>query len=808
MATAAAQVPAVRGALERLLRRADHDGVITAVHRLEAREAEYAEWPAALDARLRQALEKRGIERLYTHQAECIEHALAGRNAVVVTPTASGKTLCYNLPVLQRVLDDPEARALYLFPTKALAQDQLAELQATAHEVGAPLKAFTFDGDTPDDARRAIRAQASVVITNPDMLHSGILPHHARWARLFQNLRFVIIDELHTYRGVFGSHLCNLLRRLRRICAFYGSRPVFLMSSATIANPAELAAGLIEGPVSLVDRNGAPRGQKDIIFFNPPVINPELGIRRSCINQARWIASRFLQAGVQTIAFTTSRLNVEVLTRYLKEDVEKTPQLRGAVRGYRGGYLPNTRREIEKGLRDGHIRGVVSTNALELGIDIGHLDAAVLAGYPGSIASTWQQAGRAGRRCGQSVVVFVARSDPMDQFIVNHPEYFFEKSPEMGLINPDNLLILLSHVKCAAFELPFEADEKFGGENLLEILTYLEEERVLHRSDGRWHWACDVYPADAVSLRSISTENFVIMDESQGNRVIAEVDYRSAPSTVYEDAIYMCETEAYNVKRLDYDQRRVYVRKVDVDYYTEAITNTSIRILNSFEALEQKPLTREHGEVHVAWRVSGFKKIKFHSRENVGYGEVHLPDQEMHTTSYWFTLQPETWQGLGLNRADVLDGVVGMAFALHHVAPLHLMCDVGDIERCVSDRNARWHVTPDRGQQGRYSVEASDEGPPFVLEPGMVLPDMSTAEFLDKLEHFEPTIFLYDNYPGGIGFSAPLYDAHATLLRHAHDVLSACACEEGCPSCVGPINEVGARSKEVALLLLGRLLGA
>ena len=802
---------AVQGVVDRLLRTLGTDDGVTAVHTVPACEAEFAPWPQLLHPRLVEAVRSRGFEQLYVHQAEAIEHALARRNVVVVTPTASGKTFCYNLPVLDTLLRDPDARALYLFPTKALAQDQLAELQDTVDLVGdeAAIRAFTFDGDTPDDARRSIRSRAHVVITNPDMLHSGILPHHARWSRLFQNLRYVIIDELHTYRGVFGSHLCNVLRRLLRICRFYqGDRnPSFIMSSATIANPDELAARLIEQEVVLVDRNGAPRGRKDFIFYNPPVINPELGIRRSCINQARWITARFLKAGVQTIAFTTSRQNVEVLTKYLKEDVERTPLEQGQVRAYRGGYLPNTRREIERGLRSGEIRGVVSTNALELGIDIGHLDVAVLAGYPGSVASTWQQAGRAGRRNERSVAVLVARSEPMDQYIVTHPAYFFERPPEMGLINPDNLLVLLSHVKCAAFELPFRADETFGQESLGEILAYLTEEKVLQKHADRWHWAQDVYPADLVSLRSVSTENFVIMDETRGNTVIAEVDFRSAPTTVYEDAIYMCETDAYNVKRLDYDQRRAYVRQVEVDYYTEAITNTSVKILETFESRVAEGAQREHGEVHVAWRVSGFKKIKFHTRENVGYGEVHLPDQEMHTTSYWITVREEAWHSLGYTRAEILDGVVGLAYLLHHLAPIHLMCDIGDIARCVGDLNARWFVGAEN-PRGRYSLERPESGPPVVLEPGMRMAGAtsSSLEVLEHIERFEPTIFLYDNYPGGIGFSPALFDAHHRLLSEARDTIAACACESGCPSCVGPVNEVGTRSKEVARALLPHLL--
>jgi DEAD/DEAH box helicase domain-containing protein len=801
---------AVAHTLARLVERAGRDQAITAVHHLPAREARFGAWPDALAPQLVEALSRRGITQLYTHQAAAIANALAGHHNVVVTPTASGKTICYNLPVLQSWLERPQSRALYLFPTKALSQDQLVELQNLADCLdlgpgGERLRAFTYDGDTADDARRAIRAQAHVVVTNPDMLHSGILPYHARWERLFENLKYVIIDEVHTYRGVFGSHLCNLIRRLKRIAAFYGSKPVFLMSSATIANPGEFASRLIEEQVTLINDNGAPQAAKAFVFYNPPVINADLGIRRSCVNQARWIASRFLKAGIQTITFATSRLNVEVLTRYLKEDLEKTPEQRGTVRGYRGGYLPSTRREIERGLRNGEILGVVSTNALELGIDIGHLDVAVLAGYPGSVASTWQQAGRAGRRSGQSVAVLVARSDPMDQFMITHPDYFLEQAPEQALINPDNLAILVNHVKCAAYELPFETGETLGRAEVGEVLAYLAEEQLVRQQGNAWHWADQVVPADTVSLRSISTENFVIMDSTQRERVIAEVDYRSAPSTVHEGAIYMCETQPYNVTYLDYERRRAYVKQVEVDYYTEAITNTAVKILDTFESAAVPLGRRSHGEVHVTWRVSGFKKLKFHTRETVGYGEVNLPDQEMHTTSYWLTLEHKLIESLPFTRSEVLDGINGLAYLLHHVAPLHLMCDVTDLERCVGDLNARWYVRPGADPRGRYALQMPEGGPPMPFEPGVrEASDQAQANslLLESLETFEPTIFLYDNYPGGIGFSAPLYDAHSTLLEAVRDIVQACPCSAGCPSCVGPVHEVGVRSKEVAQALL------
>lgn len=753
-------------------------GTITHVQTLPPRPARHAPWPQAVAPEVVAAYRQRGIEQPYTHQAEAVASVLAGQHTVVVTPTASGKTLCYNVPVLSAVMKNPSARALYLFPTKALSQDQLTELQALSEALPTPVRSWTYDGDTPDDARRAIRAQGSVIVTNPDMLHTGILPHHARWARLFENLQYVVLDELHTYRGVFGSHLCNCIRRLKRICAFYGTNPVFVMSSATIANPQELASRLIEEDVVLVGESGAPGGEKQFVFYNPPVLNAELGIRQSYLKATRRIASRFIDVGAQTIVFAMSRLSVEVLTTYLKERHEREPGTQGVIRGYRGGYLPTVRRDIEKGLRDGSVRGVVSTNALELGIDIGHLDVSVLAGYPGSVASAWQQAGRAGRRSERSVVVMVARSDPMDQYIVHHPDYFFGQSPEYARINPDNLLILVSHVKCAAFELPFKDGETFGRAVVGEILEYLQEEHVVHHSDGKWYWNQDVYPADAVSLRSVSNENFVIMDVDNQNKVIAEVDYKSAPSTVYPDAIYLCEGQPYNVKKLDYDQHRAYVRKVDAEYYTEAITNTSVEILEIFETQPVQGTQREHGEVHVAWRVSGFKKIKFQSRENVGYGEVHLPDQEMQTTSYWFTLGEPVFRGLPYTRSELLDGTVGIAYLLHAIAPMFLMCDAGDIARCVGDRKGRWFAHGDERQ----------------------------AAAVQETEHFEPTVFLYDNYPGGIGFSPQLYDLHVTLLQKALSVVEACGCQSGCPSCVGPVNEVGVRAREVAVAILQRLL--
>jgi DEAD/DEAH box helicase domain-containing protein len=788
----------------------DADPIVTAAHRLPAQPARYAPFPEGTDSRLRTALAARGIDQLYTHQAEAFGHVLEGRHVVTITPTASGKTLCYNAPVLNAILQDASTRALYLFPTKALAQDQLAELHALAGLVasagearGVEIGVFTYDGDTPSDARRAIRGKAHVVLSNPDMLHAGILPHHPRWAKLFENLRFVIIDELHAYRGVFGSHLANILRRLQRVCRHYGSDPVFICSSATIANPKELAEGLTGRPFELVDDNGAPRGDKVFLFVNPPVVNAELGIRRSYLAEARRVSLEFLRCNLQLILFAQSRLAVEILTTYLKDAFHGPPGAADVIRGYRGGYLPNRRREIERGLREGAVRAVVSTNALELGIDIGALDVCVMAGYPGTIAATWQRAGRAGRRATRSAAVLVATSAPIDQFVIRHPSYFFDGAPEHALINPDNLHILLDHVKCAAFELPFSDDERFGAVDVREVLSVLSEAGFVHHADGQWNWTSESYPADAVSLRSVSSDNFVVVDTTHDERVIGETDFTSGPSTLHEKAIYIVEGQLFQVERLDFDGRKAYVRAVDCDYYTDAITYTKVTILDTFESEagaahdahvaspegempvpDQLPAVltgrgaaeRSHGEVHVASRVVGFKKIKFYTNENVGSGELDLPEQQMHTTSYWLTIPSAVMGDLPFGADDRRDGVVGLAFAMRHIAQLLLMCDAHDIGISVDGA----------------AIERQ------VRTGGTASPPQAMA--------LEPHIFIYDNYPGGIGFSRPLYEMHLALLERTRELVDGCPCASGCPSCVGPEGHTGPHVKRVASRILATLL--
>ncbi|MCX5882726.1 MAG: DEAD/DEAH box helicase, partial [Deltaproteobacteria bacterium] len=586
----------------------------TSITHIPASAGSFAPYPKWVGPNLHAVLDNRGISQLYSHQAHAVELIRQGKDVVLVTPTASGKTLCYNLPVLQRILDEPETRALYLFPTKALANDQMNEVHGLIGDLKADIKTFTYDGDTPDDARQAIRKQGHVVVTNPDMLHTGILPHHTKWQKLFANLKYVVVDELHIYRGVFGSHVTNAFRRLKRVCRFYGQDPVFICCSATVANPKSHAENLLEREVALIDESGAPRAEKTFILYNPPIINRELGIRQSALTPARKIASKLIANKIQTIVFTTSRLNVEVLTKYLKDVFRsKIPANDHYVTGYRGGYLPMLRRDIEKGLRDRSVMGVVSTNALELGIDIGDMEACIMAGYPGSIASAWQQAGRAGRRAGRSLAILIAKSNPMDQFIVQNPDYFFTRSPEHCRVNPDNLIILLHHIKSAAFELPFEEGERFGKEDLMELLTYLEDKGVLHRVDQRWHWAADSYPADEVSLRSINPENVVVVDttDTANHKVIAEVDWDSAFTTVHDDAIYMVESQQYHVDKLDLERKKAYVRKVDVDYYTDAMTYTNVRVMDDFSKKMKGGIIVEHGEVQVSRKVVGYKKIKF-----------------------------------------------------------------------------------------------------------------------------------------------------------------------------------------------------
>jgi DEAD/DEAH box helicase domain-containing protein len=739
-------------------RAADFQGEVTLDHVIPAAEARFASLPDDVRPELARALAARGIERLYSHQADAYNAVRSGRHLVVVTPTASGKTLCYNLPVLQRLLERPDRRALFVFPTKALAQDQLAELSALKHGLPIDLRVDTYDGDTSPGRRTAIREAGHIVMTNPDMLHAGLLPHHTRWRRLFSSLDFVVIDELHMYRGLFGSQVANVIRRLKRICAFYGSTPTFICASATIANPLQLAKRLLEEEnIELVERNGAPRGERRLVFYNPPLLNRETGIRRSSMLEARRIAAPWIRSGVQTIVFCRSRLQVEVMLSYLRQDLAPRLDAAQRVRGYRAGYLPLHRREIEAGLRSGEITSVVSTNALELGIDIGSLQTAILVGYPGTIASTWQQLGRAGRRSG-SVGVFVASSSPLDQFIVRHPEYFLSADPEEGLIDPDNLLLLAAHLQAGLFELPFEDKERLGRADVRELLELFEEDGSASRSAGRWFWSRQAFPAEEIHLRRIAADNVVIIDTSQPRpRVIGEMDQFTAPVLLHEEAVYLHEGAQFHVERLDWEEKKAYVHPVEVDYYTDALASVTVQVLDTFAGPDQEGLARSHGELKITALASMFKKIRFHTHENIGSGPIHLPEQTLHTTGYWITVDEELWRTLG--RQTLEAGLQGMAHSLRYVASLRLMCDPRDLGAVAEVRSVTTRL---------------------------------------------PTVTVYEMYPGGVGYSRRMFELHRELLEHAAALVRDCPCLAGCPSCVGPLHLVeGAKDACLRLLEAG-----
>jgi DEAD/DEAH box helicase domain-containing protein len=752
----------LRQIIEKLRDSQEFGSNITHWEVIPPREGKFSNFPATLDERLMDVLRKMGINRLYSHQAKSFERVLAGKDIVIVTPTASGKSLCYNLPILNCLLtENAQARALYLFPTKALSADQVDELYSMVETAGADIKTYTFDGDTPVSARNAIRKAGHIVVTNPDMLHSGILPHHTIWIKLFENLKFIVIDELHHYRGVFGSHLANVLRRLKRLCEFYGSNPQYIMCSATIGNPGELASRIIGRPVEIIDNNGAPSGEKHLILYNPPVVNHQLGIRRSSVNETARLAGSFIKNDIQTIAFARSRVRVEILTTYLKEELTKQKIPAEKVQGYRGGYLPNERRAIERGLRTGEILGVVSTNALELGIDIGGLDVAILCGYPGGIASAWQQAGRAGRKADVSLAVMVASSSPLDQFIVSNPQYFFGRSPETGIIDPENLAILVSHLKCALFELPVSECESFGVVPTARVLDFLAQEKLVKKSGDKYHYTSDIYPASEVSLRSASPENFVIMDESDNGRAVGEVDQFSAPELIHPEAIYLHQSQQYQVRRLDWDGKRAYVIPASVEYFTDAESKVTIKILHTDNEEPMKNgISKGMGDVSIARTVVRYKKVRFHTHENLGWGRVSLPEQEMHTASFWVVFPQDTATRIGVAHEKMAGALYGASHVLREIVPVWILSDPSDIRA--------------------YS--------------------MIRSPFTDL-----PTIYIYETIPGGVGFARKIYDMFDEIIDGAISLIAKCGCREGCPSCVGPALEVGEGGKAAAEAVLRAL---
>jgi DEAD/DEAH box helicase domain-containing protein len=840
---------------------------VVAWERLPARSARYDIPAMDLSPFIQAALEAKGTARFFTHQAEAITAVSQNHNVVIATATASGKSLCYTVPVLQRLLERPKARALYLFPTKALSHDQHAETTAVINAGSLPIQVHSYDGDTPQHKRRQVRQADGILITNPDMLHAGILPYHTTWRNLFSSLEYVVLDEIHAYRGIFGSHVGNVIRRLRRICHFYGSDPQFICCSATIANPQEHAERLVEKPFVLVDedKNGAPHSEKQFILYNPPIIDADLGLRGSAVIAARDAAMTFLAQDVQTIVFARARQTVELLLNYLQEDLSYAGKDATTVAGYRGGYLPLERRDIEHGLRTGAVRGVVATNALELGIDIGELDAAVITGYPGSIASIWQQAGRAGRRAGQSAAVMVASNNPLDQYICNHPRYLFGRSPEHALTNPDNLRILVNHLMCASFELPIRPDEAFGGYDPVgPLLDALEEEGILHKTREQYHYVGENVPATAVSLRTSSDDTLVIHDiglpdSSDPPRVIGELDLESVPLMVHEGAIYMHQARSYLVEALDWNGRIAYVRPVDVDYYTRANIGSSVRELRPEREQETDGMMRHFGEVTVVTQATGFRKIKRYTHETLGFGEIDLPEMTLDTTGYWIVfseslteelydrgilLRPNdygpNWQqqrrqvldrdghrcrtcgaagkdpkGFSLNEPGDPDHArfLGSVLHVHHIRPFRDFDYIPGVNTKYIQANMlenlvtlcpSCHRRAEAGQQARSALG----GLAYVfrnLAPLFLMCDPTDIEVVAESRSpltQAPTLVVYERVAAGVGFSERLFDLHDDLLTAALELVTDCTCRDGCPACIGPPGEIGPDTKAVTKQLL------
>ena len=608
-----------------------------------SRAAHTHPFPTDLPAPLREALSTRGIDQLYSHQLSAWTQSRAGKNIILATGTASGKTLAYNLPVLATMLQNPEARALYLFPTKALAQDQFSTLTGFNVQAFQPsnLSTAIYDGDTPQSSRPSIRKNARIVLSNPDMLHTGILPHHSNWSDFFSNLKFIVIDEAHTYRGVFGSHVANVIRRLKRVANFYGARPQFILASATIGNPKELAENLIEEEVELIDNDGSSRGERHFIIYNPPITDSALGLRKSSLLESVRLANDLFTHSIQSVVFARTRRSVEIILTYLqgqagevKSKKENTSHFSlitsNPIRGYRSGYLPTQRREIEQGLRDGSVKTVVATNALELGIDIGGLGAAILVGYPGTIASARQQSGRAGRGDDPAVSVLVASPNPLDQFLAHHPEYFFGSSPEMALVNPNHLLILLEHLRCAMFELPFQKGDGFGSisdELLDEYLEFLVANQDAHFSNEKYYWMKDQYPAANISLRSASPQSVVLQSTADDGRptVIGTVDGESAAWMVHPGAIYMHEGQQYFVREFSFENYLAQLIPVGLDYYTEAQKNSEIEVTSHTAQAAVPGGDKNYGEIQVTTQVIGFKKLRWFTYENLGQEPLDMP---------------------------------------------------------------------------------------------------------------------------------------------------------------------------------------
>ncbi len=750
----------VEGLIDRW-RATDRRAELDIVHEDQAFPGRLVPFPDQLSPELVEVLKGSGIQGLYPHQRDAFDLLEAGEHVVVATPTASGKSLCFHLPVLRRLQKDPSARVLALYPTKALSRDQLAGLQHWVDQGRLGIRSHVYDGDTPSSVRRVVREEGQIIATNPFMLHTGILPHHGRWVHLFRGLTHVIADELHTYRGIYGSHVANVFRRLKRLCRHYGSDPRFVFASATIANPRELAEMLCGEEVALVDHSAAPRGRRLFATIKPPVVHRQLGLRRSAPRQAVRLGRALLESGLHGIFFERSRNGVEILVKYLKDIARKSGLDPNLVRGYRGGYLPKLRREIESGLRDGGIRLVVATNALELGIDIGSLDVVVLVGYPGSVASTLQRAGRAGRRERASLTVLIGRNQATDQYVVQHPEYLFEGPAESVAVDPDNVVIRAQHLKCAVFELPFSDSEEFGGigdtHELLEFLT--RDAKLLAKVEDRYYFSSRAFPADGVSLVTGDIDNFVILD-ADTSRPMAEIDRPSAMTMVHPEAIYQHQGDQYYVESMDYVGRRVTARRVDVDYYTEAEVEAEVRVLTEDVRRSLGRGEIVFGDVSVRKIAPVYKKIRYYTREVIGAGDIQLPPEDLDTEGLMLVLPERLRRGDALVGEELGVGMQGFADLFRRVVPLWVRCDPADVG--------------------------------VTVEP--------------RARHFDrPTVFLWDETPGGVGLAEKLCQHIQEVLDAMADVLRQCSCEQGCPQCIGATMTEEGRNKAIVTSILAAL---
>ncbi len=737
--------------IERLRRRPFFRDQIVQVRKLPERPAEFADLPGGLHPAVAGALAEKGIDRLYSHQADAIGQIRQGNDVVVVTGTASGKTLCYNVPVAETLAEDPLATVLQLFPTKALAQDQLRGLSMFERPGELAFLAGTYDGDTPGPLRRKLRDGGNVVLTNPDMLHTGILPNHARWNRFFTHLKYIVIDEIHAYRGVFGSHLANVLRRLGRICRHYGSSPQLVCCSATIGNPGEHASAITGRAMTVINNDGSPRGAKEFVMWNPPRLETAArgggqswrtgGDRKSPLWEGVHLMTALVAEGIQTIAFVRTRLAAELLYKNTRDLLRpQSRKLADSVHAYRGGYLPEQRREIERRLSAREILGVSSTNALELGIDIGSLDACIIIGYPGTIASLWQQAGRAGRRGDEQAVVFlVAQNQPIDQYLMTHGEYLFAQNPEQAVVDPDNPHVAVGHIRCAVHELPLaDGEVEMFGPFAMVVLELLEEDQAVRHIEDRWYWASSDYPAAEVKLRNIAGPVYTIQDESAGGRVIGTLDEVSALAQLHDHAVYIHAAETYFVDKLDIEQKIAFVTRRDLDYYTQSIQTSKIRIDEQAESHDYRGGVLGFGDVTVTTSIPMFKKIRFHSRDSLGFEELELPPQSLETVACWLAPPKQLAEQMLTEKLLIGEGLMGMANVLVEVAPFFVMCDPQDVGAVVDN----------------------------------------SCLGLDAL-------FLHDRYPGGMGYARRCMQRMDELLAASLEIIRQCSCEDGCPSCVG-----------------------